>query len=120
MKKALEKAINNFLSQIQLSLMPQYITQKPEYLKIKKKDIKGNYNVIIKRKGLYSLKAEPNGNGLVTTKVEKNIIPLFDIHPDHKADSLFPKWWHKLIFWKKFKYQDFRIKREFLSIKDLL
>ncbi len=35
------------------------------------------------------------------------------------VDALEQKWWHKLIFWKKWIYADWFIKTEKISIKDL-
>jgi len=35
-------------------------------------------------------------------------------------DALEPRWWHKLIFWKKWAYADFFIRTEKKSIKELI
>ena len=41
------------------------------------------------------------------------------IYVDPKADAILPRWWHKLIFWKKWKYLDWYIRAERTSLKDL-
>jgi len=41
------------------------------------------------------------------------------IFPDVNATHLYPRWWHKFIFWKKYRYPDFMIRVERMSIKDL-
>lgn len=119
MKQALEKMISNFIDQVIMTAMPMYKTKKLEQIKIRKKDIRGNYKFLIK-KGTFALKKEPDQNGLTTTKIGADIIPFFSINIDPQAEYLVPKWWHKLIFWKKFKYHSFLMKRQLKSIKDLL
>lgn len=42
------------------------------------------------------------------------------IYPDPKADAISPRWWHKLIFWKKWKYQEWKIRREYKKLKEIL
>jgi len=120
MKKSLQKLINSFLDRVQLELKPIYLhCGKEEYLKVRKKDIRGNYKLLVK-KGAISLKRNPDGNSLIATKIDQEAILFFSLYPDYKAEYLVPKWWHKLIFWKKFKYQPFNMKRQFVSIKDIL
>ena len=41
------------------------------------------------------------------------------IYVDPTVDCLFPKWWHRFIFWHKYKYPKYIIKREFIKLKDL-
>jgi len=43
----------------------------------------------------------------------------FDIFIDKNATHLFPRWWHKFIFWKKFIYPEWNIRVKRVSIKDL-
>ena len=42
------------------------------------------------------------------------------IYPDPEAEALFPKWWHKLMFWKRWKYQDWKIRTEYKKLSDLV
>lgn len=119
MKQAFEKIVNRFIDEVTTSLRPMFIVEKLEYLKVKKKDIRTNYKFLVK-KGSFALNRDPDGNGLTTTKVNFEVIPFFSINIDPQAEYLVPKWWHKLIFWKKFKYHSFFMRRKFKSIKDLL
>ena len=54
-----------------------------------------------------------------------DIIPIFDLYikpTNYKGeyiDALFPQWWHKLLFWKKWTYPEFFIKIKRKSIHDL-
>lgn len=42
------------------------------------------------------------------------------IYPDPKAESISPRWWHKLLFWKKWNYQQWIIRREYKSLKEMM
>ena len=52
-------------------------------------------------------------------KIETKTIEPFDIYPDAKATHLFPRWWHKFIFWKKFIYPGFKIKAKRMKLEYL-
>ncbi len=47
--------------------------------------------------------------------------PLFvnnsDLDGIKNKTHISPRWWHKLIFWKKFNYADWYMKREIVSIE---
>ncbi len=43
----------------------------------------------------------------------------FDIYIDPKATHLFPRWWHKFIFWKKFVYPEWTIRTKRMSFDQL-
>lgn len=47
------------------------------------------------------------------------IIEPFSIYVDNTVSHFFPKWWHRFIFWKKFKYHSFIQRTKKVSIKDL-
>ena len=42
------------------------------------------------------------------------------IYPDPTATHLRERWWHKLMFWKKFRYQMWAQKRHYKSLKDFV
>ena len=88
MKKSLQKLINSFLDRVQLELKPIYLhCGKEEYLKVRKKDIRGNYKFLVK-KGAISLKRNPDGNGLIATKTDQKVIPFFSLYPDYNEELL--------------------------------
>ena len=45
---------------------------------------------------------------------------VWKIYPDSKADAIEPKWWYKFMFWKKWKYQEWKIRREYKSLKEMI
>jgi len=107
-EKDFKTSLNNFLDSAFSLLRPTYVFKKEEFIKLRKKDLTANFKINIDKRKLKG------------SKKISEIVPIYSISLDHKVDCLVPRWWHKFIFWKKFKYQDFHMKREFLSIKDLL
>ena len=49
----------------------------------------------------------------------KNMKP-YNIYVDKEANSISPRWWHKLLFWKKYKYHQFIIKLEYKTLKEMI
>lgn len=55
------------------------------------------------------------------TKIDFKVIDPLDIYIDPRCTHLERRWWHKLMFWKKFVYaEDGHIKIERLSLKDMI
>jgi hypothetical protein len=49
----------------------------------------------------------------------RRMLPPQDIYVDPKADYLYPRWWHRFVFWKKFRYPEWKIKRRFITLTQL-
>ena len=45
---------------------------------------------------------------------------VWKIYPDKNADAIQPRWWHKLMFWKKWNYGEWKIRREYKSLREML
>jgi hypothetical protein len=45
---------------------------------------------------------------------------VWKIYPDEKADAIQPRWWHKLLFWKKWNYAEWKIRNEYKSLEEML
>lgn len=55
-----------------------------------------------------------------TVFTDKQIVVPKKIFVDASCDAITPRWWHKLIFWKKWKYQSFHMVRQFVSLKQII
>ncbi len=45
---------------------------------------------------------------------------VWKVYVDPNAEAIQPKWWHKLFFWKKWNYAQWKMKRDYIKLKDLL
>lgn len=61
-------------------------------------------------------KRRMRGNDIVMFKTNS----MWKMYPDPKSDAIIPKWWHKLIFWKKWNYQHWKIRREYKKLSEML
>ena len=52
--------------------------------------------------------------------IDWKVNSVWKIYPDPKADVLFPRWWHKLMFWKKWNYGEWKMRREYKSLKEIM
>lgn len=52
-------------------------------------------------------------------KKQTSEIVVFDIFIDPSVDAIQPQWWHKFIFWKKWKYSSWIINREFMTLDEI-
>jgi hypothetical protein len=53
-------------------------------------------------------------------KIDKvEVMPIREFYVDPAWDALEPKWWHRLIFWKKWHYPEYILTREWKTLKQL-
>ena len=45
---------------------------------------------------------------------------VWTIYPDGTAHALYPRWWHRLMFWKKWNYGEWKIKQEYKKLSEML
>lgn len=48
------------------------------------------------------------------------VIKPFDIYVDPQATHLYPRWWHKLLFWRTYRYPSFAMKTKRMTLAELL
>ena len=53
-------------------------------------------------------------------KVDYKVCGVWNMYPDPEVDAISPRWWHKLLFWKKWNYGEWKIKREYKKLSDLV
>jgi hypothetical protein len=58
--------------------------------------------------------------GLKDGDVIFNVTGVWTIYPDNKAHKLFPRWWHKFMFWKRWNYGEWKIKQEYKKLSDIM
>jgi hypothetical protein len=51
----------------------------------------------------------------VPTDVSTIDFPPFEIHIDPGANVLYERWWHKFMFWRKFRYPRWPIKIKYIK-----
>ena len=46
-------------------------------------------------------------------------VPIRDFYTDPNATHLEPRWWHKFVFWREFKYPKYVVERRCVSLEEL-
>jgi hypothetical protein len=45
---------------------------------------------------------------------------IWKVYPDKNTDAIQPRWWHKLMFWKKWNYGEWKIRTEYKKLSDIM
>jgi len=51
--------------------------------------------------------------------IQDTQVPIYNLGVDTSASNLYPRWWHKPIFWKTYTYPKYVTKRANLSAKEI-
>ena len=53
-------------------------------------------------------------------EIKCKVVGVWNLNFDSKADAIQPRWWHKLMFWKKWNYGEWKIRREYKKLSDIM